>query len=49
MHINYSLIYQNCTSAVKSFLEMIPEHPKEIFDSMALALDSVRLYKLEQD
>ncbi len=44
VHINYSLLYQNCPSAVKQFLDYIMEYPNDIACAMALALDSVRLY-----
>jgi hypothetical protein len=44
VHINYSMLYQNCPNAVKQFLDYICEYPNDITCAMALALDSVRLY-----
>jgi len=49
VHVNYVSLYQNCSNNVKQFLEFISEHPNDITKSMALALDSIRLYVLGQD
>ena len=47
--INYTQLYQNSSTNVKQFLEFIGDHPSDITKSMALALDSVRLYVLGHD
>ena len=46
VNINYTQLYQNSSTNVKQFLEFIGDHPSDITRSMALGLDSVRLYVL---
>ncbi len=49
MHVNFGALYQNCNSNVRQFLEFIGDHPNDVTKSLALALDSIRLYILNQD
>ena len=49
VHINYMYLYQASIKNVQQFLEYVGDHPQDVTKSLALALDSVRLFTMAED
>jgi BioD-like phosphotransacetylase family protein len=49
VHLNYQAVHASCNGNVRQFLDFIGEHPNDVNGSLALALDSVRLYAMQED
>ena len=49
VHINYMYLYQASIKNVQQFLEYVGDHPQDVTKSLALALDSVRLFTMAEE